>query len=50
MKAKSFNCRYFKKTGNVFGGCSHTDATSACLDKYIDDCHRSERKYKTKKL
>jgi len=47
-KAKASNCKYFKSCGNVFGGCKHPKAVSACIFQYIDDCDKSERKYKIK--
>ena len=30
------------------GHCKHEDSTGACLFIYIDDCNKSERKYKLK--
>ena len=47
-RAKAKNCKYFKDCGNVWGGCKHPNAVSACLNKYIDECDKSERKYKLK--
>lgn len=47
-KAKVLNCKHFKSCGNVFGGCKHPKAISACLHTYIDECSMSERKYKLK--
>jgi len=48
-RAKVINCKYFKSCGNVYGGCKHPKATSACLFDYIDKCSMSEKRYKTNK-
>ena len=47
-KAKVINCKYFKQCRKAMGGCKHPEAISACLYRYIDDCSKSERKYKLK--
>ena len=47
-RAKTQNCKYFKSCGNVFGGCKHPEATNICLHQYLDQCDKSERKYKLK--
>lgn len=47
-RAKVVNCKHFKSCGNVFGGCKHPKAKTACLHTYIDECNMSERKYKLK--
>ncbi len=49
-RAKVVNCKYFKSCGNVMGGCKHPKATSACLFCYLDDCDKSERKYKLRAI
>lgn len=46
--AKAYYCKYFSSVGNVYGGCKHPKATSACLHYDIDKCNKSERRYKTK--
>ena len=51
MSAKPYtSCKYFKSSGNAFGGCKHPKAKTACIEYDIDRCHMSERKYKLKKI
>jgi hypothetical protein len=47
-RAKTYwACRFYKRTGAPFGGCKHPKATSACLNHYIDECEKSERRPRT---
>jgi len=49
-KSKAVNCNFFRKRGNVFGGCTHPKATSACLSFYLQDCDKSKKRLAQERL
>ena len=48
-KSKACNCIYFASRGNVMGGCKHPKAVSACLYRYLDECDKSQSRYRKNK-
>ena len=40
MRKVYYDCIYFKRTGNIFGGCKHKDATSACIYQHTEECQK----------
>ena len=42
MRKAYYDCKFFKSTGNAFGGCKHPNATGACIYEYTDECRIGE--------
>lgn len=38
MRKTYYDCIFFRSSANVFGGCKHPSATSACLYEYTKEC------------
>jgi hypothetical protein len=48
MRKTYYDCLYFKKCGNVFGGCKHPRATSACFYEYTEECKKGKSRKQVK--
>ena len=38
MRKTYYDCIYFRRTGNIFGGCKHPKAKGACIYSYTKEC------------